>query len=75
MQLPPELAIPAHLDVDALIERQSQQVERLVDIRPALGRHLGTLAARGPGSQTPFTHCSPLSFLPQRLQQITLKRT
>jgi hypothetical protein len=32
MQLPPELAIPAHLYVNALVERKTQEIKRLIDI-------------------------------------------
>jgi len=46
MELPPELAIAAHFHVDALIERQAQQIERLVDIAATLGRHLSALNLR-----------------------------
>lgn len=40
MELPSELAVAAHLDVDALIERQSQKIEGLVHVAAALGSHI-----------------------------------
>jgi hypothetical protein len=42
VQLPPEFAIAAHFYVNALVEGEAQQVQRLVNIAAALARHLGS---------------------------------
>ena len=51
MELPSELAVATHLDVDALIKRQSQEIEGLVHIAAALAGHvLGGSAGPAPRS-------------------------